>query len=158
MSTVAARTFASSPARAADLTWAAIVAFLTRGENGADHDALMAVSGTASALIADRAPETAAIVVTGDGPRTRIRCVYDEDALDGTGVNEETVGFEPLKGDWALSLPCPAEDLAWVQASLARHSSRITARDLAEAIKRSDEATADTSASAFEIDVKGFLS
>jgi hypothetical protein len=117
----------------------------------------MSVAGTAASLIADRAPEAEAIVVTCDGPRTRIRCIYDEDAIDGTGVNEDTLGFDPLRGDWRISLPCPADDLGWVQANLARQSSRITARDLAETNKPAEQASA-TANEGFEIDVKGFLS
>ena len=34
-----------------------------------------------------------------------------------------------------MSLPCPTEDLNWVQSALKKHSSRITARDLAEAVE-----------------------
>lgn len=157
MSTVAARAFASVPARPADDTWTAIVTLLTRGASGAKQDELMSVAGTAASLIADRAPEAAAIVVTCDGPRTRIRCIYDEDAIDGSGVNEDTLGFDPLQGDWRISLPCPADDLRWVQANLARQSSRITARDLAETNKPAEQASA-TANEGFEIDVKGFLS
>jgi len=29
-----------------------------------------------------------------------------------------------------MSLPCPSEDLSWVQAELAQLSNRITARDM----------------------------
>ena len=73
------------------------------------------------------------------------------------GCNEDTLGFDPLQGDWRVSLPCPAEELAWVQASLARASSRITARDLAETTKPAEQASA-ASTDGFDIDVKGFLS
>lgn len=156
MSTVVARAFASSPHRPADQTWKAIVELLTRGSDGQARNELLAVAGTASSLIADRAPETAAIIVTCDGPRTRIRCVYDEDAIDGTGVNEQMIGFDPLKGDWEVSLPCAADDLTWVQLSLAKQSTRITARDLAEVVKASSEASA--SSDGFEIDLAGFMS
>ena len=155
MTTVAARAFASVPARSAGHTWTAIVELLTRGEAGANRDELFSVAGTAASLIADRAPEDASIVVTCDGPRTRIRCVYDDDAIDGTGVNENSLGFDPLDGNWHVSLPCPADDLTWVQASLARATSRITARDLAETHKATDASKAI--AATFEIDVKGFL-
>jgi hypothetical protein len=157
MTTVAARAFASVPARPADETWSAIVALLTRGAGGAKRDELLSVTGTAASLIADRGPESAAIVVTCDGPRTRIRCIYDEDAIDGTGVNEDTLGFDALQGDWRVSLPCPTDELAWVQANLARASTRITARDLAETTKPAEQASAAAS-DGFDIDVKGFLS
>jgi hypothetical protein len=158
VSTVATRAFASSPARAADETWAAIVEALTRGIDGSARDELRGVMGTAASLIADRAPAAAAIIVTCDGPRTRIRCVYDEDAIDGTGVNEQALGHDPLRGDWTVSLPCPSEDLAWVQASLAKQSGRITARDMSETTTPLTEASAGMGNGAFEIEVKGFLS
>src|SRR3546814_19545871 len=96
----------------------------------------MAVSGFSSSVIADQAPKDAPIVVTCDGPRTRIYCLYDDDALDGADANEDLLGFDPLKGDWRLSLPCLSEDLAWVQGALKRHSSRVTACDLATAASR----------------------
>src|SRR3546814_17586549 len=61
-------------------------------------------------------------------------------SLDGADANEDMLGFDPLKGDWRLSLPCLSEDLAWVQGALKRHSSRVTARDLATAASRADSA------------------
>ena len=79
---------------------------------------LLAVDGLAASIIADQAPKDAAIVVTCDGPRTRIYCLYDDDAIDGSDANEDALGFDPLKGDWRMSLPCLADDLAWVQAAL----------------------------------------
>lgn len=156
--TIAARLFASSPARPADATWEAIVDLLTQGRGGEVRDELMGVRGTAASLIADRAPEEAPITVTCDGPRTRIRCVYDEDAIDGSGVNEDALGFDPLKGDWAVSLPCTAEDLGWVQSSLASKSARVTARDLSSSAGETQKSTAGQAAGAFEVDVGGLLS
>src|SRR5690606_30127682 len=132
-STVASRMFASTPARDALQTWHAIVALLTRGKNSAARDELLAVAGIAASVIADQAPKDAPIVVTSDGPRTRIRCLYDDDAIEGSDANEDALGFDPLKGDWRLSLPCQADDLDWVRKALAKHSTRITARDLEEA-------------------------
>lgn len=132
MTTVASRIFASTPARDALATWEAIVALLTNGESNAKRTELLSVSGIAASVIADKGPKDAAIVVTCDGPRTRIRCIYDEDALDSSEANEDSLGFEALEGDWKMSLPCPATDLAWVQKALKDKSSRITARDQSE--------------------------
>ncbi len=156
MSTVASRTFKSTPERDAAETWDAIVALLVQGAAGAARDELLAVRGVAASVIADKAPADAAIVVTCDGPRTRIYCVYDEDAVDGSDANEGALGFDPLKGDWQVSLPCEAEDLAWVQGTLKKHSSRITARDKTAAA--STESTKSTaSSSGLTLDLKGFL-
>lgn len=154
MSTVASRTFRSTPHRDAAATWNAIVDLLTQGRSGAACTELLGVSGTAASIIADQVPKDSPIVVTCDGPRTRIYCIYDEDAVDGSHASENALGFDPLKGDWRVSLPCAAEDLAWVQRSLAQKSTRITARG-------PDESAADQSEQAasapLTIDPKGFL-
>ena len=107
MTTVVSRTFRSSPHRDALQTWDAIVELLTQGKDGTARSELRAVAGVAASLIADQAPKSAPIVATCDGPRTRIYCLFDEDAIDGDDANEEVLGFEPLKGDWGVSLPCP---------------------------------------------------
>src|SRR3546814_224340 len=82
MTTVARRTFSSTPQRDAHQTWTAIVDLLTQGNTGAARSDLLAVSGVAASVIADQAPKDAPIVVTCDGPRTRIYCLYDDDALE----------------------------------------------------------------------------
>lgn len=153
MSTVV-RVFASTPARSASDTWRAIVDLLTRGGRHADRDELLGVLGVAASLITDHAPEDAAIVVTCDGPRTRIRCIYDDDAIDGSDASEAPLAHDPLKGDWAVSLPCPADDLDWVRRQLERTSARVTARDRSEELA---PAASSASAGAFTIDPKGFL-
>lgn len=132
MTTVARRTFRSSPYRSAHDTWCAIVELLTRGRDNSDRAELLSVEGVAASVIADQAPRDAAIVATCDGPRTRIYCLYDDDAIDGANANENPMGFEPLRGDWHISLPCLTDDLDWVQAALRTQSKRITAYDSAK--------------------------
>jgi hypothetical protein len=155
MTTVASRRFASTPARDANETWGAIVNLLTQNKTGANRDALTAVSGIAASIIADQAAKDAAIIVTCAGPRTRIYCVYDDDALDGSDVNEAALGFDPLDGEWAVSLPCHEDDLSWTQKALKAHGDRITARDKAAAIAIDEGAAAK--ASPLVLDVKRFL-
>jgi hypothetical protein len=156
MSTVASRTFKSTPERDAAQTWTAIVDLLTQSKAGDARTELLAVAGVAVSVIADQALKGAAITVTCDGPRTRIYCLYDDDAVEGSDANEEPLGFDPLKGDWRVSLPCLADDLAWVQSALKKHSTRITARDLDAAVSGADEA-ATTRSQALVFDPKGFL-
>jgi hypothetical protein len=156
MSTVASRTFKSTPERDAAKTWVAIVDLLTQGKISDARAELLSVAGIASSLIADHAPKDAAITVMCDGPRTRIYCLYDDDAIDGSDANEDTLGFDPLEGDWRVSLPCLSDDLTWVQGALKKHSARITARDLDAAVAgEGGEATAETQTLVF--DPKGFL-
>lgn len=156
MSTVASRTIRSVPHRDAHATWTAIIALLTQGRRGTAYAELVAVSGIAASLITDQALKDAAIVVTCDGPRTRMYCTYDEDAIDGADANEDPLGFDPLKGDWRISLPCPADDLSWVQRALAAQSTRITARDL-EATTGTGETEKATASGGLVLDFKGFL-
>lgn len=156
MTTVARRTLSSTPQRDAHQTWLAIVELLTQGKPGTARSELLAVAGPAASVIADHAPKEAPIVVTCDGPRTRIYCLYDDNAIDGADANEDPLGFDPLKGDWRLSLPCLAEDLAWVQGALKKHSSRVTARDLDTAVS-SDDSADKAADKALEFDPKGFL-
>ena len=156
MTTVARRTFRSTPARDALATWTAIVDLLTQGKDGATRTELLAVAGVAASVIADHAPDDAPIVVTCDGPRTRIYCLYDDDAIDGSGANEDRLGFNPLNGNWRVSLPAPADDLAWIQAALGRHSDRITARDPDTPVAK-DQSTSTTEAQTLILDPKGFL-
>lgn len=134
MTTVASRTFRSTPHRTGSDTWSAIVTLLTRGQASDKARELNSVAGVASSIIVDHAAKSAPIVVTCDGPRTRIYCLYDDDALDESAANESALGFDPLEGDWSVSLPCAAEDLEWVRRALKQHSARITARDAAEGI------------------------
>ena len=156
MTTVARRTFRSTPARDALATWAAIVDLLTQGRDGAARAELLAVAGVAASIIADHAPGDAPIVVTCDGPRTRIYCLYDDDAIDGSDANEDLLGFDPLNGDWRVSLPSPIDDLSWVQGALNHHSDRITARDPDTPVTKDlSSNTADTQT--LVLDSKGFL-
>jgi hypothetical protein len=156
MSSVIRRTFASSPARDAHATWAATIDLLTQHCSTDDRDELVAVAGIAASIISDQAPRDVPIVVTCDGPRTRIYCLYDEDAIEGSDSNESALGFDPLKGDWAISLPCFAEDLDWVSAALAESSKRITARDHANSVA-ADSETKSGAGAALAFDPTGFL-
>jgi hypothetical protein len=153
---VVRRTFRSSPHRDSHETWLAIVELLTKGQNSDARSALRAVAGVAASIIADQAPRESAIVVTCKGPRTRIYCLYDDDAIDGSDANEDSLGYDPLEGDWNVSLPCPADDLDWVQRALAKHGTRIMARDAAEAIATSKAESAQAGGD-LVLDMKGFL-
>jgi hypothetical protein len=155
MSTVTSRVIRSSPHRDTIQTWTLIVELLTQGKEGAVKSELMSVAGVAGSIIAEQAPKDAAIVVTCDGPRTRIYCLYDEDAIDGADAKEDPLGCDPLRGEWSISLPCPADDLDWVQRALKAKSTRITARDQAVTLGESEKAT--TSSQGLSLNVEAFL-
>src|SRR4051812_44551892 len=130
MSTVSRRTFVSTPSRDAAKTWNAIVDLLAPTAAHPARKELLDIVGIAASVISDRSPKDHAIVTTCDGPRTRIYCLFDDDAVDGSDANEAALGYDALKGDWAVSLPCDPDELDWVQRALKKHSARITAREL----------------------------
>jgi hypothetical protein len=142
MTTLASRIIRSSPYRDTTSTWELIVELLTQGKQCAASAELMSVAGVASSIIAERAPKDAAIIATCDGPRTRIYCLYDDDAIEGSDAKEDSFGYEPLKGSWAISLPCPADDLPWVQRALRANSSRVTARNQSSTLGESEDGNA----------------
>ena len=155
MSTVASRVVRSSPHRDTVATWEVIVELLTKEKDSSARRELLSVVGVASSIIADQAPKDSAIVVTCEGPRTRVYCLYDEDAIDGSDAKEDSLGYDPLQGEWAMSLPCPKDDLAWVQRALKEKSKRITARDMSSALGESQAATGK--AAELTLDIEAFL-
>ncbi|QOZ84450.1 MULTISPECIES: hypothetical protein [Chromobacterium] len=156
MSTVVSRVVRSSPHRSTSDTWAFIVDLLTQGKDGEAKTELLSVSGIASSVIAEQAPKDAAIVVTCEGPRTRVYCLYDDDAIEGGDAKEDALGYEALKGQWAVSLPCAKDDLEWVQRTLKVKSSRITARDQAQKLGEEAETT-KAAAGGLTLNVERFL-
>lgn len=154
MATVIRRTFRSSPFRNTHDTWMAIVDLLTGGQSSEARKVLVAVAGIAASCIADQAPRSVPIVVTCNGPRTRIYCLYDDDALDGADAQEGALGFDALQGDWAISIPCHKDELPWVVGALAEHTTRITARDMAAGLTADEKAAASNS---LVLDVEEFM-
>jgi hypothetical protein len=128
MSTIVSRTFRSSPYRDAAETWDAIVAILTQDRPSDARTNLVAVTGVVASLIADQVPKQSPIVVTCDGPRTRIYCLYDEDAVEGSDGNEEPLGFDALKGNWRISLPCPEDNLSFLGSTSPQTQQLRSAR------------------------------
>ena len=145
MSSVARRTVRSVPYRDAAATWSVVVELLTGTHGAASQPELAAVAGIAASIIADQGPQNAPIIATCDGPRARIYCLYNDDAVDGSEASEDAFGFDPLNGDWRVSLPCHKDDLPWVQSALAKLSSRITARDVDTRLEMPKAAAKQTS-------------
>jgi hypothetical protein len=136
--TVIARRFRANPARTAGQTWEAITD-LVCGDDKAKAEFLH-VAGVAASLIADEALRQSAIVVAGTGPRLRVYCLYDEDALDGEDANEDPLSWSPTEAGWKTYLPCPTADLSWVSAALSsKGTERFEAYDASEGIKEPEK-------------------
>lgn len=156
MSTVMARRVASTPSRTAAATWEKIVAILAPDPKSDARQELAKANGVACASISSEATKNAAIVVWGGGPRARVYCVFDDDAITGDGVNEDAMSRSPTEGDWKMSIPCPPEDVKWSNEKLASVSTRISARSLEDDID-DDESAAASSAHSLSINTEEFL-
>lgn len=157
MSTIA-RKVAATPVRLATAAWQRITDLLAP-TNATARTELASVAGIACLLITEEVMKSSPIITSGNGPRVRVYCVYGDDAIEGSTVNEAGINGSPVETDdaWKLSLPCPSEDLEWVRASLKKRSSRITARDMAETQLPGESEDDARSASAATINMESFL-
>jgi hypothetical protein len=137
---VVARRVAATPVRSVRATWDKIVDVLA-ADTAARTELAKAV-GVACTAISSEATKEGAIVVWGGGSRVRVYCVFDEDAIIGDDVSESVLVTSPCKGDWKMSIPCLAEDVAWCSAALASVSTRISARAHDEDVQAGEEASA----------------
>jgi hypothetical protein len=145
--TVVSRRIAATPARSASSAWAVIVDLIAP-TSGSARTELQGISGIASSLISDEAMKADACVVYGSGPRLRVYCVYDEDAVTGENTNEAPLTFNPTAGDWQMSLPCQPDDLEWVQNALTKQSTHVLAREIGTDINEETSAKAATTTGA----------
>jgi len=125
---VIARRIAATPKRTATEVWQLISELIADQSSSAWKD-LVSVTGIAAAMIADDIPQSTPFVVVGEGPRVRIYCKYGEDALLGDDCNEDPLAQKPTSENWHVYIPCTAEDLPWVEASLSSISTSIVAYD-----------------------------
>lgn len=128
MSTVIARRVASTPVRTASATWAQISAMLAPDASSDARAELDKVKGVAACSISSEVTANDAIVTYDGGPRVRVYCAFNDDAITGDGVNEDPLPRSPTGDGWRMSIPFPKEDVGWAAKELARLSSRITAR------------------------------
>jgi hypothetical protein len=155
MSTVLARRVASTPVRTAVETWARIVEIIAPDPVSPARKELAKVAGTACTSIASEAPKQAPIMIWGGGPRVRVYCVFDEDAITQDGINEDALPKSPAEDDWRMSIPFLAEDVAWSGASLAAASSRVSARSVDDDV--ADEEPLAASATPLSLNLAEFL-
>jgi hypothetical protein len=156
VSTVLARRVASTPLRTASQTWAKITEILAPDPASSARAELLKAAGVACSSISSEATRDAAIVVRGAGPRVRIYCVFDNDAITGDDVTEDALPRSPMDGDWRMSIPCLPEDVAWSSKQLASMSPRISARAMDEDVEEED-AGSNTATPALTINAAEFL-
>jgi hypothetical protein len=131
------RDISSIPHRSASETWQRIIDLVT-APGSKDIQQLTAAAGVIASIITDEHPARRAIVIEGVGPQLRVYCRYGMTAVEeGSAVDPLT--WNPTAGDWTMHVPCDAENMDWVKASLAAKSPRIKVFDVAEA-DRAEEA------------------
>src|SRR5205085_9377051 len=96
--TVISRRIKASPVRTATETWAVIIGLLAPDKTSGAREELEGIAGVASSLIADETMKSAPCVVYGPGPRIRIYCLHDEDAITGEDANETAFTSSPTTG------------------------------------------------------------
>ena len=153
--TVVARRFSSTPSRTSAETWEAILTVISRNGSEARSE-LESVGGFAASTIAEEIPRDTPIVLSGNGPRLRIYCLYGEDAVIGDDCDESALSWNPTEGDWRLFLPFAAVDLQWARNALQKKSTRITAYEAGKEPVELD-GTERAGRIEFTIDMKEFL-
>ncbi len=155
MSTVARR-IRATPERGASDAWQVIVDLIAPDEGQARRE-LLAIEGIASSIISTEAPKNAPMVVRGNGPRVRIYCLYDEDAVSGDDANEGALAECPTQGEWLMSLAADAEDVSWVRDALAKKSTHVTVRDKNDAVDDGDKQSIQGGKKEAAINMEAFL-
>lgn len=120
--TTHARTVNSSPARSALETWNVIVDILCHSTQTAEaRSELENIRGVMASIISGETLRDHPLVLMGSGPRVKVYCIYDEDAMTGERARETHLTHDPFASDdWSLSAPCPPEDKDWVERALTK--------------------------------------
>lgn len=153
MSTIR-RDFKASPHRTGAETWVAITRLLAPKEGSAAQKELLSVAGVAGQIISTESVKDYPIISAGSGPRVRIYCIYNEDALDDENTNETALAFDATSKDWLVSIPAEPEDIDWGQAELSKLSKRITVREKTEPVDVEEQ---EPSFSGLKLDSEEFL-
>ena len=155
--TVVARRFRSIPECSALDTWTKITDLLAPNAGSDSRRELETIAGIASSIITRDAMKNSALVVSGAGPRVRVYCLHDEDAITGDGANEQSLAFDATSGNWKMSIPCPADDLEWVQSALKKKSTRVTARDMTSDLGEDTSDGTEKPSRSFAVDKEAFF-
>lgn len=153
---VVARRIRATPERGASDAWQVIVDLIAP-DDGEARSELLGIEGIASSIISTESPKNAPMVVCGKGPRVRIYCLYDDEAISGDEANESTLAQCPTEEDWGMSLPADADDVAWVKDALAKKSKRVTVRERDEAFDDGDDQSKQANTTDAAINMEAFL-
>ena len=131
------RDVSAIPHRSAGETWETIIN-LVSGPDSRDIHQLRNAAGVMGSIITDEHPAVRAIMIEGVGPQLRIYCRYGMKAVEEGGA-VDSLTWNPTAGDWTMHVPCDAENIDWVRASLSMSSPRVKVFDVAEADRAEEE-------------------
>jgi len=154
--TVIARRIRATPERGASDAWQIIVDLIAP-KVGTARSELLSIEGIASSIISTESPKDAAMIVCGKGPRVRFYCLYGDDAVSGDYASERALATCPTDGDWMMSLPVDADDVAWVRDALAKKSKRVIVREKNEAFDDGEDQSKGEGTTAVAINMEAFL-
>jgi hypothetical protein len=109
------------------------------GADSCDVQQLTAATGVMGSIITDEHPATRPILLGGVGAQLRIYCRYGMDAIVEESSFDELT-WNPTAGDWTMRVPCDADNIEWVRASIAKTSPRIKVFDVAEEERSENDA------------------
>lgn len=144
---VISRRFAACPARTASETWTAIVNVIA-----ADSDTLktqlMEITGIVASIISEETLANNAITLIGSGPRLRVYCLYNEDAI-ADDPNEAALSWKPFENEWEMFFPVEENDHEWVSKLLKEKNARFKTYKAGEKITADEDERASKSESNF---------
>ena len=139
------RDISSIPFCSANETWQRIVELVT-GPDSKDVQQLRDATGVLASIITDEHPASRAIQFEGVGAQLRIYCRYGMKAVENGG-KVDPLTWNPTAGDWALWVPCDAENIEWVKDALLETSPRIKVFDVVSGERSEDEGAEKATAS-----------
>ena len=125
------RDVSAIPLRSAGETWETIINLVSELDSRDIHQ-LRNAAGVMGSIITDEHPAVRAMMIEGVGPQLRIYCRYGMKAVE-EGDAVDSLTWNPTAGDWTMHVPCDAENIEWVKASLSKSSPRVKVFDVAEA-------------------------
>jgi hypothetical protein len=131
------RDLSSIPHRSASETWLRIIDLVT-ATGSTDVQQLRDAAGVMGSIITDEHPASRGIMIEGVGPQLRIYCRYGIEAVE-EGSDVDPLTWNPTEGDWTMHVPCDAENIDWVKASLSKTSPRIRVFDVEEADRAEEQ-------------------
>lgn len=124
--TVVARRFTASPARTSTETWDAITSLVEAHDSKAAKE-FRGLRNLAASLINSEASAKEPIVISGAGPRVKIYCLFGDDAIDAEDSCEDALVQNPFSSsDWHVYLPCPDDEMKWMEPAVKNSSTRFT--------------------------------